>query len=219
MADSTHLTREKELEAQIALTKASLNQKVSALTMEVRDEVKDTLGKVKSEATRVADKVESSVHTITGRVDEGLKTVTEKVSGTVDTVKGTVHGVKSTLDVPARIQTDPLKMFALSVAGGFLGYNLVARKREERRLELRRPVIREVRRPVGLFEGARESQAAVQKQAGLMALVGLVGTVLRPLLVSAAKELIVRKISAGAQAQQGFEGDAQGEFAGRPLHH
>ena len=181
---------QKQLEMDIAQTQESLGRKAQALVSELRHEVKDTLH-------RVADSVETSVATVSGSLEENIRQVSEMV-------QGTVGDVRTALDLPARVQSSPLKMFGFAAAAGAVAGLMMGGGRR-------------TKTSVGGGSRTPVDPGAV----GPAALMGLGISLLRPVLLAAAKELVVHRlhssISAGSRDTAYNNGGGTG--ARGPVYH
>ena len=166
MAEDPRLSKEspEQIEARIRDTRASLATKLSAIGDEIRTQVRQSVD-------RVTTKVESGVDQVTGTLDQSLSQVTSRVDSTI-------ADVKSSLDVKARAQREPLKTFGLAVAAGFL-LSQLGRNRP--------PKIVEKRQVRSVFPPAKV-------QVSPLATVGILASVLRPLLLGAAKGYFARSM-------------------------
>jgi hypothetical protein len=188
----TNHDRTRELEREIIAQQEALLEKTKVLGQELKAEIKGTVG-------RVVDTVENGVSTVSESLDTNIKGVAERVHHSMDRVR-------TTLDVPARVEATPFKMLGVAaLVGGAFG--LMSARRGEAQAPTAAP---------------RSSGPSVS---GPVALLGLGFTFLRPYLLNAAQEFVMRKFSGGADRGDevpsgGVESRGRGGYnRGHFIHH
>lgn len=174
------------------VTQAELEAQIALRQRALANTVTAIVDTLHQNATDVVVRAETGIDTVTDTLEKNIQQVTDRV-------QNKMTDIKNTLDVQAKVQATPFKMVGFAaLAGAALGFLLSPSNRKS-------------------SASTAGGDASNQSVAGPAALIGLGVSLVRPLLVEAARDYVARKLNPEHEASGGA--GAGGSYQNSNIYH